>query len=57
MSIKTDEVPETAFAIKQYMDYCEAQIARSKSMIRKMKGRIKLANEKLIEMGREHAIL
>lgn len=49
MTIKSDEVPETTFAIRQYIDYCVGQIEASRSLIRKMKRRIKIGEEKLKE--------
>ena len=50
MTIVKDEIPETSFAIKQYLDYCDKQIKASQSLIRKMKRRIKIGEEKLRKM-------
>jgi hypothetical protein len=50
MTIKIDELPSTRFALEQYIRYAKRQLEESKSLVRKINNRIKLANEKLEEM-------
>ena len=47
MTIKENELPETIFALEQYIRYAEKSIVEAKSLTRKMTSRIKIAEEKI----------
>ena len=50
MTIKETELPETIFALQQYIRYAEKSIDQAHSLMRKMNSRIKVANDKIGEL-------
>jgi hypothetical protein len=50
MTIYT-EIPETEFALNQYVLFCENQIKESRSLIKRLQNRIKKCEEKAANRG------
>ena len=50
MTLKT-EIPETEFALRQYILYSQKQIKESKSLVTKLNNRIKACVEKCQQRG------
>ena len=56
MTIKETELPETIFALEQYIRYADNAIINAKSLIRKMSNRIRISEEKIDELKNKQEV-